>query len=278
MGFFGAFGFHPRNIVVPPPIITGYDQIQDEGVNLTQENILDFQGSGVTASNGVGKTIVNVPIQPAYSTIQEEGTPLTQQPILDFQGTGVIASNGVGKTIVTIPGNIPATNYGLYAQTANSTLITGTNVESSLIGSGVGTLSVPANGFSVGDSFQANLSGIMSAKNNDTITIRVKSGATILGFSPPFVMPGINNQVWNLTINFTIRNLGIAGVASLVVNCEFHILKLASGTQEGFGFNTINTTTFDTTIPNTLGITVQWSSNSAINSIYSNQFVLNKTY
>lgn len=236
MGFFGAFGFHPRHIVVPPPVLIGYNQIQDEGVNLTQENILDFQG------------------------------------------TGVIASNGVGKTIVTIPGNIPATNYGLFAQTSNSIPITATTIEGTLIDGGVGTLSVPANGFSVGDSFQANLSGIMSAKNNDTITIRVKSGASILSFSPALVMPGINNQVWNLTINFTIRTLGIAGVASLVVNSEFNILKLASGTQEGFGFNTINNTTFNTTIPNTLDITVQWSSNSAINSIYSNQFVLNKTY
>ena len=61
MGFFGAYGFHPRHIVVPPPVITGYDQIQEEGVNLTQENILDFQGSGVTATNGVGKTIVTIP-------------------------------------------------------------------------------------------------------------------------------------------------------------------------------------------------------------------------
>jgi hypothetical protein len=57
-----------------------------------------------------------------------------------------------------------------------------------------------------------------------------------------------------------------------------HILKLASGTQQGFGFNTINNTTFDTTIPNTLSVTAQWSSNSALNSIYTDIFVLNKIF
>ena len=236
MGFFGAYGFHPRHIVVPPPVITGYDQIQEEGVNLTQENILDFQGNGVTATNGVG------------------------------------------KTIVTIPGNIPATNYGLFAQTANSVPITATTTEGTLIDGGVGTLSVPANGFSVGDSFQSNFGGVMSAKNNDTITIRVKSGIVILADSGPLTLPGIVNQVWNLILNFTIRSIGTAGVASIVTLGEFHILKLASGTQQGFGFNTVNNTTFNTTIPNTLDVTVQWSSNSALNSIYSDLFILNKTY
>ncbi len=43
---------------------------------------------------------------------------------------------------------------GLFAQTGNSTIISGTTVESTLINGGVGTLSVPANGFQVGDSFR----------------------------------------------------------------------------------------------------------------------------
>lgn len=171
-----------------------------------------------------------------------------------------------------------ATNYGLFAQTSNSVPVSGTTVETSLIDGGVGTLSVPANGFSVGDSFVAILGGIMSAKNNDNITIRIKTGGVILSQSPAFVMPSINNQAWNMNLNFTIRTLGAAGVASIVTVGEFHVLKLASGTQEGFGWTAINNTTFNTTIPNTLDITVQWSSNSNLNSIYSQIFVLNKIY
>lgn len=168
-------------------------------------------------------------------------------------------------------------NRGLFSQTANSTPITATTSELTLIDGGVGTLSVPANGFNVGDSFSANMSGIMSAKNNDAITFRVKSGSVVLT-SGTFTLPTVSSQVWNLTIDFTIRALGGAGVASIVSLGQLHVLKFASGSQEGFGFNTINSTTFDTTTSNTLSITAQWSSNSALNSIYTNIFVLNKTF
>jgi hypothetical protein len=167
---------------------------------------------------------------------------------------------------------------GLFAQTGNSTPITATTTEGTLIDGGVGSLIVPANGFKVGDSFRLDMGGIISAKNNDTITIRLKSGAVNLGTSGALTMPSITGQVFMLTTNFTIRAIGSTGVAEIVSLSQFHILKLASGTQQGFAWNYVNNTTFDTTIGNTLNITAQFSSNSALNSIYSDIFVLNKIY
>ena len=172
----------------------------------------------------------------------------------------------------------PQTNIGLFAQTANSTTITATTSELTLIDGGVGSLSVPANGFSVGDSFRVDIGGLMSAQNNNTITIRLKTGSVILGSSGALTLPAITGQVWYLSVNFTIRAIGAAGVASIVALAQFHILKAASGTQEGFAWNTVNSTTFDTTISNTLNITAQFSSNNANNSIYSDIFTLNKIY
>jgi len=172
----------------------------------------------------------------------------------------------------------PTMNYGLFAQTANSTTITTTTDELTLIDGGVGSLIVPANGFVVGDSFRVEMGGLMSAHNNDTIRIRLKSGAVSLADSGPLTMPQISNQVWMLNVTFTIRAIGASGVASIVSLAQFHILKAASGTQQGFAWNTVNSTTFDTTISNTLNVTAQWSSNNANNSIYSDIFVLNKTY
>jgi len=169
-------------------------------------------------------------------------------------------------------------NYGLFSQLANSTTITATTTESTLIDGGVGTLTVPANGFKVGDSFYVTMGGIMSAQNNNTITIRNKSGSVILADSGALTLPAITNQVWTMNITFTIRAIGGTGVASIVTTGQLHVLKLASGTQEGYGWNIINNTTFDTTISNTLDITAQWSSNNANNSIYSDSFVLNKIY
>jgi hypothetical protein len=214
----------------------------------------------------------------AYTFVQDEGSYLPQQSILDFQGTGVVVTNGSGKTIVTIAGNIPATNYGLYAQTQNSTIITATTTESSLIGLGVGTLSVPANGFSVGDTFRGDFGGLLSAKNNDSIRIRVKAGSILLADSGLQTLPSTTNAIWSLSLNFTIRAIGGAGVSSIVTLANFLSLKQSNTTSEGFGFNSVNNTTFDTTIPNTLVVTAQFSSKSALNSIYSDIFCLNKIY
>jgi hypothetical protein len=184
------------------------------------------------------------------------------------------------STLINIPSVNPFTTIGgLYSQTANSTVITNTTVEGSLIDGGVGTLSVPANGFKVGDSFRLDMAGVMSAQNsNNSLTIRLKSGSVDLGSSPALDMPQITNQVFVLNVNFTIRALGGPGVASIVSVAQFHILKLASGTQSGFAWNTINNTTFDTTSNNTLGITAQWTLANINNSIYSDIFTLYKTY
>lgn len=242
--------------------------------------ITDWQvGDWAIFEGGVWQKIDNHDIQ-AYNTIKDESTILPQRSVIKFTGTGISATDIAGETVVDVPGNIPATNFGLFAQTGNSTSIT-SNVEGTLIDSGVGTLSVPSNGFSVGDSFRADFGGVMSCKNNETLTVRIKSGTTVLSLSPSFNMPtsGVSNQVWLLNINFTIRAIGAAGTASIVVLANFHVLKLASGVQEGFGWNTINNTTFDTTISNTLDVTAQWGSNTPLqNAIYSDLFVLNKIY
>jgi hypothetical protein len=169
-------------------------------------------------------------------------------------------------------------SYGLFAQTANSTIITGTTTETTLINGGTGTLSVPANGFRVGDSFRADFGGLMSAKNNDTIRIRIKAGSVVLADSGPQVMQTALNDVWQLSANFTIRATGSAATGSIVTLGVFHSTKQSNGTQTGFAFNTVNSSSFDTTVSNTLNVTAQFSSNSSENSIFSDIFILNKIY
>lgn len=214
----------------------------------------------------------------AYNTVQDEGTPLPQRSTINFKGLGVQAVDNAGVTQVTILEGLPATVYGLFAQTTNSTIVTGTNAELSLIGPGVGTLSVPANGFFVGGSFRGDFGGVFSTGNNQTIRIKVKAGSVILADSGVQGISNVNNDVWNMSINFTVRQVGVATVASIVSLGKFHYSKTVNGTVEGFSFNTVNNTTFDTTISNTLAVTVQFGSNSGANTIYSDIFVLNKIY
>ena len=170
------------------------------------------------------------------------------------------------------------TNVGLFAQTGNGSPITATVVETTLIDGGVGSLSVPANGFQVGDSFVASMGGIISCANNESLAIRVKAGSIVLGTTNSITMPQCTSQRWDLQIRFTVRAIGAAGVASIASFGQFTFSKDASNAYEGSDFSTINNTTFDTTIGNTLNITAQWGSTNAANSIYSESFILTKIY
>ena len=208
--------------------------------------------------------------------------PITQLPVatpLTGPELFAIVQGGVTKqttltSIIYAQGN----TYGLYSQTSNSTPITNTTTETTLIGSGVGTLSVPANGFKVGDSFRADFGGILSSLNNATLNIRVKTGAVSLATSGIQTLPSTSNSIFLLTLNFTIRAIGGPGVASIVTLGTFYDIKQSNDQQQGFSFNFVNNTTFDTTVSNTLDVTAQWGAASNSNSIYSDIFVLNKIY
>lgn len=169
-------------------------------------------------------------------------------------------------------------NFGLYAQTASSTPVTNTTTETSLLDGGVGTLSVPANGFNIGDSFHAILSGHISSVNNHTLQIRIKSNGTILADTGSITMAGATNKHWKLEVYFTIRALGTSGTAKIATAGTFMYTKDASNSFEGTNFSTETATGFNTTIYNTLVVTAQWGTASTGDIIYSEIFTLNKTY
>jgi hypothetical protein len=174
--------------------------------------------------------------------------------------------------------NIGTTNFGLYSQTESSTPVTNTTTETSLIGGGVGTLSVPANGFKVGDSFHAILSGHISSVNNHTLRIRIKSDGTVLADTGSITMAGSTGKHWKLEVYFTVRVLGGSGTAKIATAGTFMYTKDASNAFEGTNFSTETSTGFNTTVDNRLVITAQWGSADTRDSIYSEIFTLNKTY
>lgn len=174
---------------------------------------------------------------------------------------------------------VPKTNnFGLFAQIAAATPVVNTTTETTILNGGVGSLSVPLNGFQIGDSFSVSVGGMLSANNNNTLRIRVKSGLVSLGDSGVITLPSITNKFFDLKIHFTIRTIGAAGVASVAVSGQFTYSKDAGNAFEGSDFLSINSTTFDTTVGNTLDITAEWGTASTGNSISTEVFILNKIY
>ena len=166
----------------------------------------------------------------------------------------------------------------LYTQTSSSTPVTATAVEGSLLDGGLGTLTIPANGFQIGDSFSGVLIGHLSCVGTATLHIRVKTASGILlADTGAMAMSLTTAKHWKLDVNFTVRTLGAATVASIASGGLFAYTKNSGFNFEGVNFSIINNTTFDTTVLNTLIVTAQWNTNNAGNSIYSEIFVLNKT-
>lgn len=173
---------------------------------------------------------------------------------------------------------LPPASTGLFTQIANGPTVTNTVTESTIIGVGLGSLSVPANIFQVGDSFRVNVVGHISAKNNDTLRLRLKSGTILLADTGVITMPSITSKHYEISVNFTIRSIGAAGTASIASGGQFTYSKNASNAFEGADFSIVNNTTFDTTILNTLNITAEWGAADPLNTIYSEILTLYKTY
>ena len=207
-----------------------------------------------------------MPDLPISSLPELTATTSTAEYVVELSGTTYKIKQ---STLTPFP-----LSYGLFSQTGSSTPVSGTTVETSIIGSGAGTLSVPINGFRVGDSFNGKLNGHISCVGSAEIQIRVKANSVLLGDTGVIALDTSTNKHWQLDLNFTIRSIGSVG--SIVSYGSFGYIKNSGLNFEGSNFVTI--TPLDTTILNTITITAEWNTNNSGNSIYSDIFVLNKIY
>jgi 2-methylaconitate cis-trans-isomerase PrpF len=207
-------------------------------------------------------------------------TTLANGDLLDVSqdtGSGTFGTKSISYanllTQLTTAISSNATLYGLYAQTVVSATVTNTTTETSIVGSGVGSLSVPADTFLRGDSYHAKIGGVISAQNGDDITINIKTGATVLATTGAISLSPVTALGWELELDFTIASLTATG--SMCTNGNFAYNR-DTGSLEGFVFQDVQT--IDTTIANTLDITVTWGQAKTQDQIYSANFVLYKTY
>ena len=167
-------------------------------------------------------------------------------------------------------------SYGLFAQTADSTPVVDPGA-GSLVGAGVGSLSIPANTFQVGDSFRVKLAGHITCSNTQELTIFGQDGNGNIIFSTGLIdLRTSTNGNWNLEVDFTIRSLGVTG-GLVGAGVWSYIPNSAGQALEGSDFSTVGT--INTTIDNTLEIIASFNlDESGANTIYSELFTLTKTY
>jgi hypothetical protein len=216
--------------------------------------------------------------------------PISQLPAAgSLTGAELFATVQSGVTKYTTLNSIlyapiVGNTYGLFNQTGSSIPVTGSGLagittSGSLLDGGIGTLSVPANGFSKGDAFSVVASGFITCGNNHDFEIQIKADSVILADTGILQLAQTDNKRWRLDLAFSIQEIGPAGVASIATSGIFHYRTDSANDVEGEIFNFINDTTFDTTVSNTLSVEAVWGGDSSVtDSIYSNIFTLTKTF
>ena len=98
----------------------------------------------------------------------------------------------------------------LFTQTADKT-IQNTNAETSLFGTGVGSLTIPANLCAVGKSFIVTMAGYYAASIAlTTFTLKLKANGAAIATSDALLLAGTSG-ILRIDALMTIRSIGVTG-------------------------------------------------------------------
>jgi len=159
----------------------------------------------------------------------------------------------------------------LFSQTANVT-VANTTTETTLVGSGVGSLSLPANFFTVGRTIRIRAMGSFGYTATPTVLLRVYAGATNIGGTGAMTLTGAAAlNVWKFDAIYTLIALSVANNMYGMVNAEWW---LASSGANQISGGTAVATTFDQTLAATLDFKVVWGTANVLNTITCNSLVV----
>jgi hypothetical protein len=152
----------------------------------------------------------------------------------------------------------------IFAQTASVT-VADTASETTLTGAGQGSLTLPANFFTVGRTIRLKAMGVFSDTGTPTLNVRFKLGSTTICSTGAVALAGtISNNVWSVEIELTCRTVGASGTV-IAQGLFKYDESTHAGTTEGMASTT--TTTIDTTASQAVNVTVQWGSASPSNTM-----------
>jgi hypothetical protein len=158
----------------------------------------------------------------------------------------------------------------IFTQTADKT-VTNTVTETSIVGTGVGTLTLPANFFVAGKTLRVRIGGVYTTPGLATpsVTIKVKYGSTVLATTTTSsLLSGATNLEFDGEVLISCRTTGATGTVMTHGDIEY-----STGLAGTIAVDSLNnagaTTTIDTTTSNLFDITIQWDSATATRSVKS---------
>ena len=191
---------------------------------------------------------------------------LTQQS--GSTNDGALWNDSTQKALQTFTSGIEQTLVGvIFTQTADQT-IANTTTETTLFGTGVGTLTLPANFWVVGKTIRIEIHGDFADTGNPTAQIRVKLDAVELSDSTAITLSGLGGtEEWETEVIITCRSVGGSGTLETVVDWEYETTTGSSAIERLDIGGTLQTV--DTTQSDTLDVTFAWGTANALNTLTS---------
>ena len=184
------------------------------------------------------------PVTPVEGDIWNDSTQAAIQAFI----------NGVKQTVPGV----------LFTATADKT-VTNTASETSLLPTGVGTLTLPANFWKVGKTIRVSLLGDHTMDPTPpTTVIRVKLGSTEILANASFTDANNSNQFFRLNAVLTCRTLGVSG--TIAAHGEF-VMHEGSGAQDARYLDQAAPVVVNTTVSQVLDVTVTFGTADSGSSI-----------
>lgn len=261
--------------------LSGYFQVRPSGNNIVPV-ISIFRDSSSSASAGIGSAIdfnskQSSPTGTAQGRVAVVSTDVnlatvTSDFVIQLRNAGAALAEKLrltGAGECSIPKRFKiGTNpvpFVIFKQTADKS-ITNTTTETSLFGTGQGSLTIPANMLVAGDYIRVNMQGFISSANSaENFTFKVKLGSTTLVSITGAMFPNLSEAVVDITLNIAVRSIGSSGSVRPAGNVMIEIRS--AGYAAMVRLQTSSDVTIDTTSNQTLDITGQWQNDNASNSL-----------
>jgi len=156
----------------------------------------------------------------------------------------------------------------IFTQTSSVT-VANTTTESTLVGSGVGRVTIPSDFLLEGKTLRLAMMGYLSDTATPTLNMKVKLGSTTLVSTGAVALSGtISNNHWQLEALITCR-----GVNTLFAQGQFNYDN-SNQTGKMEGMVATSASTVSTGIDNLLDITATWGAADAANTITCTHFIV----
>ncbi|MBL7942761.1 MAG: hypothetical protein JNM00_08350 [Flavobacteriales bacterium] len=176
---------------------------------------------------------------------------------------------------IVVPATLGERLKGLciFAQTADGT-VQNTTSETTLFGTGEGSLTIPADFFKVGRTLKVTMMGIITNTGSPTIRLRVKlGGSTIIDTTAVTMGTITGTQFFIAEFLITCRTAGSSG--TVIGQGMFNYWASTSSQRTATGASS-GTVTVNTTGTLALDVTVQWGTASASNRISSHNAIVER--